>query len=111
MVVFRSSRNMNIVLYFSLSLLLYIVCIVLSIFVTNLKIIIELLSAVAFSSLSFIWPGMFYLIAERRYGDHSGKKGRLIHRVHAWIEIVVGILVMGVMLVNNILKIIDTEDE
>src|SRR5438128_2694645 len=100
-------RTMNIFAYVGLTLAFYVVCVTLSIFVTNLKIITELLSAVAFSSLSFIWPGMFYIIAERRYGDPFTKNNRRIHRIHAWAEIVLGIIVMAVMLINNIMKIIE----
>jgi len=100
-------RTMNPLMYYGLSILLYALCVTLSIFVTNLKTIVELLSAVAFSSLSFIWPGMFYLIAEKRYGGTAGRDGRLIHRIHAWAEIIIGVIVMGVMLVNNIMKILD----
>ena len=61
-------KEMNYVLYFTATVSMFALEIVGSIVLTDIGMIFEFISAVAFSQLSFILPGAFYLLAERKYG-------------------------------------------
>jgi hypothetical protein len=76
---------MNPIVYYGGTTFIYVVCMIGGLFINNLGLIFDLLSAVVLSFLNFIWPGSFYLIAERRYGNPETRDERKIHRIHAWI--------------------------
>ena len=76
---------MNPFIYYGCTTLIYAVCVVGGILVTNLGIVFNLISALTLSFLCFIWPGIFYLFAEKRYGDKEGRSSRRIHRIHSYI--------------------------
>lgn len=77
------AEEMNPVIYYSFTTLIYVICVIGGIFVSNLGIVFDLISALTLSFICFIWPGGFYLMAERRYGEIETKDKRKIHRIHA----------------------------
>lgn len=62
-------EGMNRYLNYGSTLLIYVICAVGGIFISDLGIIFELISAITLSNLNFIWPGVFYLKSEKRYGN------------------------------------------
>ena len=56
-------RTMNIYVYVIASTLVHIAPVVISMFASNLGVVFELIAAITKSSINFIWPGLFYLIA------------------------------------------------
>ena len=68
----------------------------------DLGLIFELISAFTLSFLDFIWPGGFYLLAERKFADKASGNSRLIHKVNAWTQIVLGVCVFLLMIAVNI---------
>jgi len=65
--------------------MIYIINVGIAIILYDLGLVFELISGFTLSFLNYIWPGMFYLMAEKRFGSEEGSKGRLIHRIHSYI--------------------------
>lgn len=66
-------KEMNYVVYFSATTILYIVEILGAIFISDIGLIFEFISAVALSNLAFIFPGLFYFLAERKFSSNFEK--------------------------------------
>jgi hypothetical protein len=66
-------KEMNYVVYFSATIILYIVEILGAIFISDIGLIFEFISAVALSNLAFIFPGLFYFLAERKFSSNFEK--------------------------------------
>jgi hypothetical protein len=64
-------KKMNICHYIGLTLILTALQIFLSIICGDISIIFEFLSAIAYSSISFIMPGWFFLNAWEKYGNKN----------------------------------------
>ena len=64
-------EHMNPVIYYTVTTIIYVICVIGGIFVKDLGPVFDLISALTLSFLCFIWPGGFYIIAENRYGDPS----------------------------------------
>jgi hypothetical protein len=61
--------KMSPVIYYGGTTLIYSVCVIGGLFISDLGLVFNLISAVVLSMLNFIWPGTFYLMAERRFGN------------------------------------------
>ena len=81
---------MNYTIYLVSTLGLYIAQIVLSIIVDDLGLIFEFISAISISALAFIFPGVFYIIAERKFGTTQQKIDGKNMRIRAWFFIIFG---------------------
>jgi len=82
---------MNYLVYISATLGLYFAQVFFSIIVDDIGLIFEFISAISISSLAFIFPGAFYILAEYKYATSleiiQGKR----KRVAAWFFVVLGI--------------------
>lgn len=83
---------MNYVIYLATTLALYGGQIILSIIVNDIGLIFEFISAISISALAFIFPGMFYLIAEHKYATMFQKSQGKSMRIRSWFFIIFGIL-------------------
>lgn len=64
-------KEMNHCVYISVTLSVFIFQIVGAIVIGDIGVLFEFVSAIAYSNLSFIFPGLFFLLAERKYGLSS----------------------------------------
>jgi hypothetical protein len=76
---------MNPYIYYGVILTIYAACVCTGLFVSNLGVVFELISAFTLSFLGFFWPASLYLLAEKKYGNIEDSEKRQIHRIHAWI--------------------------
>ena len=53
--------------YYGGTLFVYLVTIVMGLSISNMGLIFEIVAALTKSSINFIWPGMFYLMAEKKF--------------------------------------------
>ena len=60
-------KEMDPKIYYGCTALIYLICVIPGLFVTDLGIVFNLITALTLSFLNFIWPGGFYLLAEKRY--------------------------------------------
>ena len=95
---------MNPLIYYIGTTLIYGVCLVGGLFVTDLGLVFDLISAFTLSFLCFMWPGLFYIVAESRYGDKMTRDSRKIHRIHAYFQIVLGVINVIIPLTSTIIK-------
>lgn len=49
--------------YYTLTLSIYLLCLVLSILVSDIGVIFQFIAAIAYSNIGFICPGLFFLMA------------------------------------------------
>ena len=50
---------------------IFMVAVIGGLFIRDLGVIFEIMAALSKTSINFIWPGLFYLIAEHRYADKN----------------------------------------
>jgi hypothetical protein len=72
-------------IYYSGTTFIYLLCVVGGLFINDLGIVFNLISAFVLSFLSFIWPASFYLVAEYYHTDPKGREDRRLNIIHAWI--------------------------
>ena len=48
---------------------IYLISVLGGLFISDLGIIFEFIASLSMTSINFIWPGMFYLIAENRFAN------------------------------------------
>ena len=76
-------ENMKPWVFYTSTVLLYGLVVVGGLFINDLGLIFELITAFSLSFLSFIWPGWFYLKASSKYGNPN-MSNKLLHKIHAW---------------------------
>lgn len=84
-------KEMPYSLYLFATLSLYGGQVFLSIIVNDIGLIFEFISAISISALAFIFPGAFFLVAERKYATSLQKATGKRMRIRAWFFVVLGI--------------------
>lgn len=98
---------MNIWIYALSTLFVYVSAATIAIFVEELGRVFEIFAAVSKTSINFIWPGLFYLVAQKKFGDHTTNElGRKIDIVTSCILIGAGVMVFSLVLTTNLIDII-----
>ena len=98
-------ENMKPSVYYTSTTLLYLVIVVGGLLIKDLGLIFEVITAFSVSFIAYIWPGLFYLLAERKYAPKSSASSRRIHRIHAYFQIALGIFVIFFLIIINILEL------
>jgi hypothetical protein len=70
----QAYKEMSYTLYLVVTLVSYFICMALSIIVNDIGIIFQIISAVSYSNFGFICPGLFFLVARRKYGTPEQKE-------------------------------------
>ena len=96
---------MNYGIYLATTLALYGGQIIFSIIVNDIGLIFEFISAISISCLAFIFPGLFYLIAEHKYATLFQKQQGRGMRIRSWFFIIFGVLCFFFQMVANIIEI------
>lgn len=73
-------EDMNPIIYIGATTFIYLASVAGGLFITDLGKVFEIIAGLSLSFLDFIWPGIFYIFAERKYS----KKKSLINITHAW---------------------------
>lgn len=74
---------------------LYVLQIIGAIYILDIGLIFEFVSAISVSALAFIFPGGFYLISLKKYGallDEKQKSSR--DKKSAWFFVIFGIIML-----------------
>lgn len=106
-------KQMNYCVYLSVTLLLYGSQVAAAMLVSDIGLIFEFVSAISVSCLAFIFPGVFYLVAERRFATELQKMlmRQKWMRCKAIFFVVFGLFAFTVQLIANIAEIIQDAEE
>lgn len=80
--------------YFIATCVLYFTEIIGAILIVDIGLIFEFISAISISSLAFIFPGVFYIIAERKFATTHQKLEKKRTRYAAYFFTIFGIACM-----------------
>jgi hypothetical protein len=97
---------MNKTYYYLATIAIYIFEIILATVVKDLGIVFQFAAAISGSSIQFIWPGYFFLHAERKFGTQSDWDSRKGIRVMAWAYVIAGLILLVSLLGGTIFNII-----
>lgn len=82
-----------------------------AILITDIGLIFEFVSAISISCLAFIFPGVFYLMAERKYGTVFSREENKNVRREAIAFIILGIFAFLLQIASNIIEIVEDFEE
>ena len=77
--------------YLVTTLALYFGQIIGAITVDDIGLIFEFISAISVSCLAFIFPGLFYLMAEKKFATEQQKDENTYMRYESWAFVVLGL--------------------
>lgn len=75
--------------------------------VNDIGLIFEFISAISISALAFIFPGVFFVIAEKKFGTSFQKSQNGTMRLRAWLFIALGIFAFLFQITANIMEILE----
>jgi len=84
----------------------YLGIIFLSIVLNDIALIFEFLSAISISCLAFLFPGAFYLLAEKRFATPEQKEKQAAVRFEARVFCVLGVAIFMVCMASNIAELV-----
>lgn len=104
-------KEMNYTIYLGVTLALFWGEVICSLLVTDIGLIFEFVSAFSLSAIAFIFPGYFYLVAERKFATNlqilENKEKWM--KCKAWFFIITGILAATLQLTATFLEIASGE--
>ena len=95
-------QQMNKYYYYGGTILIYFLPMAIAMLVTDVGVVFQFGAALSGSSLQFIWPGYFYLHAERKFTNGQG----LFTRIMAYIYLSLGVLLFFGLLGGTIYNIV-----
>jgi len=99
-------KEMSYSIYFFATVGLYGGQIMGAIFISDIGLIFEFVSAIAVSNLAFIFPGWFYILAEGKYATTAQRAENTKVRCEAIFLIVLGIIAFLIQMTSNIIGIV-----
>ena len=86
--------------YYLATLVLFTLQMVAGVYCEDIGNIFSFLSAICVSSIAFVWPGVFYLIAKDRFGNQATKgieySAENDQKLTAWMFIIFGVIAFAV---------------
>lgn len=99
-------RTMKPLYYYGGTLVLYGIGVVGSIFIPDIGMLFGFVGAIVSSTLTFILPGGFYLMAEKKFADPDTASQRVMSRYFCWAMVIAGVLNFLFLFIGNILGIV-----
>ena len=93
--------------YFLSTVILFGAELIFSIIIKDIGLIFEFISALAISSIAFVFPGVFYLMAEAKFASSLTALQNKSVRMQAYGFIILGILAFLFQITANIVEIIE----
>lgn len=93
--------------YFLSTVILYGAELIFAIIINDIGLIFEFISALAISSIAFIFPGVFYLMAEAKFASSLTALQNKRIRMQAYGFVILGILAFIFQITANIVEIIE----
>lgn len=93
-------------IYYPVTTILYIACVMGGVFINDLGIVFEFLAAFTLSFIIFIWPGMFFILSVRKQCNSEEKKQKILLIIGAWILCILGILLIVLIIGVNVYDVI-----
>jgi len=94
-------------IYFTATCILYSLQMLGAIYILDIGLIFEFVSAISVSALAFIFPGAFWLISMRKYGSNIDKAEKKFDRYAAWFFVVFGVFMLLFQLVFSIIEMVE----
>ena len=91
--------------YFGGTFSLYILEVLLALVIDDIGILFEFVSAFSVCALTFILPGVLYIIADNNYGSYYHDDSRYKKRKYSWFFIIFGCCAFCILVARNILNI------
>lgn len=95
-------KDMNLVTYVAVSLSLYTIELFGAMLINDITTVFDFASAIAVSFISFWFPSIYYLIAEKRYGKYN----RYYHNM-AWFLNILGVFNFALGISTGTLSIVN----
>lgn len=95
---------MNKWLYYGGTLLIYYLSVVGAMVFNDIGILFEFIGAVSASTFTFMYPGIAYLLAEKRFGSESTRSERKWMRISAYTYIILGMLCFILLATGDIIQ-------
>jgi len=99
------------VYYYSATLILFGLQILISIFVNDVTAVFDFVAAIAVSCLGFIFPSVFFLTASKRYLKDGHKKSYGYERFLSYLNLFLGIVAFILGILSNVVTILQSSDE
>jgi len=87
-------KQMEPLYYYGITLTIYVLIILGSIYIEDVEILFEAVGAVGGATISFIFPGWFYLLMEKKHASETHKKQNRGKHFAAIVWIVIGVVYM-----------------
>ena len=94
-------KKMDSILYYGASIALYSLEILMAVLIPSVGVIFNFVSAFSISSLAYIFPGLFYILCENKFGNNPNKCRRFM----AFFYIVFGIFAALFVFINTCIEI------
>lgn len=103
-------KEMPFRIYLTVTLVLYFGEMAGAILIEDIGLIFEFVSAISVSCLAFIFPGAFFIMAERKFCTEFQKAQNSRMRLQAWLFLILGICAFLFFITANVMEIIYEAD-
>ena len=102
-------KDMKNLYYYTATLLLFLAETFFAIFIPDIDVVFNFVSAFSVSCLGFFFPAVFFIWSEKKYGNNQEVLQRnKIHRIMAWFHLFFGTFIFLLCFTQSILSIIET---